>query len=346
MLLFTILGFFVFSSANATCIGQDAATKKQRTCKSSSELPDYLSKWLKSGNGDPCFEYSNPRMTKYICFFEHTNGKIYFTDCDPKKPGCGGGKVVKPKPKTPKCDKADVKTNCETGPYCSISHDHTMCKYCGTDAKQCNKVCSRGVTDQADKDAIVAKHNNLRRRIAKGQETKGLNGTGQPPATDMNELRWNDELAKVAQRWADQCIWAHDKQRGTSQYENVGQNNAFGGSSRRLSAPGFDQFIMGWYNEINDWPAANVASFSMKGVPKGKVVGHFTQVIWGATKEIGCGFVSFNNPEHPMSYSGPYIRILVCNYAPAGNWIGRPVYTAGPTASDCKNGSNDGLCTW
>jgi hypothetical protein len=29
----------------------------------------------------------------------------------------------------------------------------------------------------------------------------------------MYELKWNDELATVAQRWTDQCTWNHDKQR-------------------------------------------------------------------------------------------------------------------------------------
>ena len=27
---------------------------------------------------------------------------------------------------------------------------------------------------------------------------------------NMYELKWNDELAEIAQRWADQCTWDHD----------------------------------------------------------------------------------------------------------------------------------------
>ena len=41
----------------------------------------------------------------------------------------------------------------------------------------CNQVCSRGITAQADKDAIVAKHNELRRKVAKGQESRVNNDT-------------------------------------------------------------------------------------------------------------------------------------------------------------------------
>jgi hypothetical protein len=29
----------------------------------------------------------------------------------------------------------------------------------------------------------------------------------------MYELKWNDELAIVAQRWTDQCTWDHDRER-------------------------------------------------------------------------------------------------------------------------------------
>ena len=47
-----------------------------------------------------------------------------------------------------------------------------MCKYCGTNTQECGKVCARGITSQADKNIIVAKHNELRRKVAKGLETK------------------------------------------------------------------------------------------------------------------------------------------------------------------------------
>ena len=50
------------------------------------------------------------------------------------------------------------------------------------------------------KDAIVDKHNELRSKVANGQETRGVGG-GQPKAANMRKLVWNDELAEVAQRY-------------------------------------------------------------------------------------------------------------------------------------------------
>lgn len=35
---------------------------------------------------------------------------------------------------------------------------------------------------------------------------------GQPSASNMNFLFWDDALAAVAQAYADQCIWAHNEQ--------------------------------------------------------------------------------------------------------------------------------------
>ena len=50
------------------------------------------------------------------------------------------------------------------------------------------------------KDAIVDKHNELRSKVANGQETRGANGR-QPKAANMRKLIWNDEIAEIAQRY-------------------------------------------------------------------------------------------------------------------------------------------------
>ena len=48
--------------------------------------------------------------------------------------------------------------------------------------------------------AILKSHNDLRRKVAKGQETQSGDNNPQPMAQDMNELIWDDELAAAAQR--------------------------------------------------------------------------------------------------------------------------------------------------
>ena len=45
----------------------------------------------------------------------------------------------------------------------------------------------------------MGKHNELRRKVAKGLESRGVGG-GQPKAADIYELSWDPVLAASAQR--------------------------------------------------------------------------------------------------------------------------------------------------
>ena len=81
------------------------------------------------------------------------------------------------------------------------------------------------VVIQAEKDEILAYHNELRSRVARGVEPMwdGLK------AANMNKLVWNDELAKFAQVWANQCGNGHDKNRKSPNFTGFngqGQNAA------------------------------------------------------------------------------------------------------------------------
>merc|ERR1711971_1164426 len=101
-----------------------------------------------------------------------------------------------------------------------------------------NDVCTgktilRGMTD-AGKATILAKHNELRRRVAKGEES------GQPAAADMRELVWDDELEAIAQRWADQCTFDHDSVRTMLDGTRVGQNLYQSFSSAETDQDGLD----------------------------------------------------------------------------------------------------------
>jgi hypothetical protein len=47
----------------------------------------------------------------------------------------------------------------------------------------------------------VTKHNDLRRKVAKGLELRGASGSGpQPKAANMFQLVWDPVLARMAQR--------------------------------------------------------------------------------------------------------------------------------------------------
>ncbi|KAI4491256.1 hypothetical protein M0802_010290 [Mischocyttarus mexicanus] len=58
-----------------------------------------------------------------------------------------------------------------------------------------------------EKQIILDEHNRLRQLVALGQIH------GQPGAANMMEMLWDDELADVAQKWADSCAEVHDNYR-------------------------------------------------------------------------------------------------------------------------------------
>lgn len=49
---------------------------------------------------------------------------------------------------------------------------------------------------------------------------------------------------------------------------------------------------------------------------------YYTQMVWAETHSVGCGRTQFS----AYKYTGVSI---VCDYGPAGNIIGEPVYTSG-----------------
>lgn len=217
--------------------------------------------------------------------------------------------------------------------------DHTMCRFEDGAQSSCGTVISRGITTKADKEEIVNKHNQLRAKIANGKEQKGVDGS-QPKAANMRQMVWNDQLAEVAQRWADQCKpTPHDKNRRTDEFSYVGQNYAWKSSSN----PKRQKYLLKgmvkmWYNEVKDVFLEEVKHF----VSTTPVTGHYTQVAWAKTYEVGCGFIS------SVKRNGRNVEsVLICNYGPGGNALNAPQYTIGQPGSECPFGTKktiDGLC--
>ena len=76
--------------------------------------------------------------------------------------------------------------------YCNKNRGHTMCRYQGPSSSCSSQTINRKLTADA-KQAILDKHNELRRKVAKGEQR------GQPKASNMKKLVWNSELESIAQ---------------------------------------------------------------------------------------------------------------------------------------------------
>lgn len=152
-----------------------------------------------------------------------------------------------------------------------------------------------------DKAAFVAAHNKWRTEVGVSEK-----------------LRYSSELAASAQVWADhlkktnQCKMLHSK--GEGRYgENLYWASAVTWSDGRkeLQKITATHVVDSWGSEKADY---NYAKNSCK---LGKMCGHYTQVVWRATKTVGCAVAVCDDTQQ---------QIWVCRYQPAGNVIGQKPY--------------------
>lgn len=209
--------------------------------------------------------------------------------------------------------------------YCPYKDPrHSICRYRPRGCPGKVLIRSGGVT-RAQQVHIVDRHNQLRAWVAGGYQA------GLPAAADMRALSWDDELATIAQRWADQCTDGHDKERSVRRF-HVGQNVAltwtYEYEDDLLDEPDWDSQIYAWYNEVTEFhfKASSISPFQFS-----KKLGHFTQLVWSNTNKIGCGYAYYRQSVRGLT------KIYVCNYGPGGNIIGGSMYKKSPQPT-CKPG--------
>merc|ERR1712004_948133 len=115
-------------------------------------------------------------------------------------------------------------------------------------------------------------------------------------------LKLNDELNDVAQEWADYLMAVDSfEHRHPNKY---GENLYM--SSGRAAQEQAQGAVDSWYSEIKDY------TFGRDPSRGGPVTGHFTQVVWKGSSEVGVG----------VAQKGSKV-IVVANYSPPGNYIGQ-----------------------
>ena len=86
-------------------------------------------------------------------------------------------------------DEIPMETCPDKSEYCKLGSDHTMCQYCRI-GPTCPNFCNNQLTDK-DKEELLVNHNVFRRKVARGLQK------GQPSASNMKKLKWDDELARI-----------------------------------------------------------------------------------------------------------------------------------------------------
>jgi len=191
-------------------------------------------------------------------------------------------------------------------------------------------------------EGVAAQHlksnNQMRADIANGKQSGALNGKTLPSASNMKVLRWNNDLAALAQSWANQLVTAcngisHNTKRNVNGFSYVGENVFWSASSMATTLS--DDVITStlvsaftsWFSEIKGFNVDMVPNFTGSG--SGAVTGHFTQQIWADSTDIGCGNALYEDSSWKTN------SIVVCNYGEGGNMINSPIYKLGSACSSC-----------
>jgi len=122
-------------------------------------------------------------------------------------------------------------------------------------------------------------------------------------------LKISAELNALAQEWAEHLIAT-----GTFEHRPNNKNgeNIYmsGGKAAQEQAQGA---VDSWYSEIKDY------TFGKEPSMGGPVTGHFTQVVWKGSTEVGVG----------VAQEGSKV-VVVANYSPPGNYGGQYVDNVPP----------------
>ena len=146
----------------------------------------------------------------------------------------------------------------------------------------------------------------------------------------MIRMAWDNELEKIASDFADKCLVAHnpDRHKQAKHYDWVGENIAWGtGLCGDKECGDVFEGVKRWFSESKNY------NF-ITGQCSGKCT-LYTQMAWWESNKLGCGAKRCGDRT-----------ILVCNYAPGGNYVGQKPYRQGKACSDCPKGSicDNNLC--
>lgn len=121
----------------------------------------------------------------------------------------------------------------------------------------------------------------------------------------------SDSLNSGAQSWADKLAATGEfEHSGGSSGENIFVSYSTG--SAPSAATLANQAVQAWYDEVADY------NYSKPGFSSD--TGHFTQVVWKSSTQVGCGAAEGTKTIDGNLYKAFYV---VCQYTPAGNMQGQ-----------------------
>jgi pathogenesis-related protein 1 len=142
-------------------------------------------------------------------------------------------------------------------------------------------------------------------------------------AVKVPDLTWSDSLAADAKKWAEHLASLPPKPSSSSGWNqccggapdlvhgSTGENLWAGGANYYSTA----DMVKSWASEKSNYHGAPLSNADFApGVP---MVGHYTQMVWKNTRDVGCATAIGNQGK---------FEFLVCRYSPPGNTLGQTPY--------------------
>jgi pathogenesis-related protein 1 len=152
-----------------------------------------------------------------------------------------------------------------------------------------------GKTLDLDAERMLRAHNQVRATV------------------EVGPLRWSASLASSAARWASHLA----RDNGCEMKHSGPGENLYWASPLKWSDGRSERQQLSEDDVVSSWAAERVFfDYGKNTCRLGKVCGHYTQVVWRDTTEIGCA----------RSFCPNQGQIWVCHYRPFGNVVGRKPY--------------------
>ena len=130
---------------------------------------------------------------------------------------------------------------------------------------------------------------------------EALRAHNQVRAQDRQKpLVWSKDLEQISQQWANRLAST------CKMYHHQGQVPFGENLFYKTQSTSVSEVVRTWASEKRFY------NHQQNKCQAGKQCGHYTQIVWKGTTDVGCGYKSCSNGA----------QIWVCSYFPAGNVVG------------------------